>query len=120
MSNRKPQGTWVGNTYVPPTSYTVKLDKRGKGAALDRYNRLEKMLRQAVTAFRHGLLFDYARTLQLYMQTTRWKIRNAPHWELEIEPDEWQVISRGLRELNTPAANSMYQWLNIHKEKHDE
>ncbi len=116
MNVRKPQGTWAGENYAPPRPCVINLNRRGVGAAQVRYLNLEKLLREAISNFRRELLFEYAMTIKEYMKTSRWKIRDAPHWKLELEPEEWQAISRGLRDLNKPEANSMYQWLNTHKE----
>lgn len=116
MTVRKPQGTWAGSSYAEPRPCVIDLNVRGVGAAQARYLKLEQLLREAIVNFRQELLFDYALTISLYMKTTRWKIKDAPHWKLELEPEEWQAISRGLRDLNRPEANSMYQWLNQRKE----
>lgn len=116
-STRKPQGNWSGDHFYPPRAYTVDLrgGHNSNRHALERYEKLERLLQDCITMFRHELLYEYANTLVLYRKTSRWRIRQAQSWTLEFEPDEWQALSRGLRSLSHPSGRTMYQWLTAHK-----
>ena len=119
MTKRKPQGQWAGRSYDPARSITIDL---GTGStANDRWIRLDNMVRELVRQFRQDLLYEYATVLVDWRKTLRYRIQEANHWTLELEPDEWQALSSGLRGMTgAPEYSSMYQWLNIHKVQADE
>lgn len=99
------------------STFTIDL-RGGHGSnrhALERYTRLERLLADTITMFRHELLYEYAQVLSDWRKTSRWKIREQRHWTLELEADEWKALSRGLRSISDHEGSTMYQWLNLQK-----
>lgn len=118
MSSRKPQGKWAGANYDPARN--IEIDLRGGHKshrhALQRWERLNNMMLEMIYQFRQDLLYDYASELVHFRKTLRWRVKNQSHWSIELQPDEWQALSLGLRHNHAPDGfMSMYQWLNINK-----
>lgn len=95
------------------TEYRIDLGSAARGNR--RYKVLKHMLRDVIRARRGKLEFNDANTIHLWSKTSKFRIALKSPFYIYIAPDEWGALSRGLRALGTPAANTMYQWMNNHK-----
>ena len=98
---------------LTPTLHTIDFGE-GTKAKL-RYDNLQRMLRDIIYNYQQGLMYTPANTLRLFMRTLAWTALPEYKWQLELKPDEWQALSRGLQSLGSPAGRSMYQWLSSNR-----
>lgn len=116
-SKRKPQrvnlGDVTGDCWVTPKEFAVDLGSAARGNR--RYKVLKHLLRDVLTMNRNRLLFDDMITIRMWSKTSRFRIALQSPFIIYLEPDEYAALSRGLRALGTPAAKTMYNWMNSHR-----
>lgn len=118
MNNRrKPDRVNVGTDFNPEwrevREYVVDLGSGRRGNR--RYKVLKHMLRDVISQRKKQLTFNDANTIHLWSKTSRFRIALKSPFVIYLEPDEWHALSRGLRALGTPAASTMYQWIQANK-----
>lgn len=87
----------------------------GKGSrASNRWGELNALLFKGKHKLRDMGNLDDARIIYVWQRSDRYKIREAPHWTLELDGAEWQALSRALRHTGT-AGRSMLAWINCHR-----
>lgn len=96
----------MGN--IPEYEYDLGSASRGNR----RYKVLKGLIKDVIKMRKKSLSFDDAHTIHLWATTTRFRIALKSPFIIYMEGDEWEALSRGLRALGTPAASTMYQWLN--------
>ncbi len=84
--------------------------------ALTRWDTLVYLLGAVIRNYKASNEYHTALLLGDWRSSLGFRIREAPHWTLEIDEPTWAALSRGLRAAGTAPASSMYQWLNQHKE----
>ena len=116
-SKRKPQRVNLGDgpdeVWVTPKEYAVDLGSAARGNR--RYKVLKHLLRDVITLNRQRLEFEDMCTIRDWTKTSRFRIALQSPFIIYLEPDEYAALSRGLRALGTPAAKTMYNWMNGHR-----
>ena len=113
MEARSPPRAQHGDEMLTPVSHEIDLGS-GSRAKL-RYDNLSRMLGDVISWYRGNQLSGHANILRDYSRTLRWKYAPEQNWIIELLPDEWQALSRGLRALDTPAGRNMNRWLCDHR-----
>ncbi len=93
--------------------YQITLGSGGKGYL--HYKALRQLCLKVIKNERDRLNYADAHLLQHWYDNASKSKRAGSPFTLYIDPYEWHALSRGLRALGTPHANSTYQYCNRKK-----